>query len=102
MPVEAVTLVLREYDDPPKMGIDEVGEHEVDKTIVGAKWHGRFGAIARERIKPLSLATGEDHGDNMRAGRPYRFSPGHHAQASAASRKFVDRSSEQSASAGTA
>jgi hypothetical protein len=65
VPVERVALVLREHDDAPEAGVDEVGEGEVDQPVVAAERYGRLGAISGQRGEPLALAARQHDPENV-------------------------------------
>src|ERR1019366_1150778 len=59
--VEAQRLVLREDEDAAEVAVQTVRKGEVDDPVDTAERHCGFGAVARERPKPLALATGEKY-----------------------------------------
>ena len=59
MAIEAHGLVLREDEDLANVGIDAVGEREVDDPIDSAERHGRLGAVARQGFEPASPTSRE-------------------------------------------
>src|SRR5690349_23549663 len=69
MPVEAVRLVLRQYDDLSQTRIDEVRDREVDQAVLAAERHGWFGAVGGEGHESLALAAGEDDSEDLRRCR---------------------------------
>jgi hypothetical protein len=52
--VEGEGLVLGEDVDAAEVGVDAVGEGDVDDAVLAAKGDGGFGAIAGEREEPLT------------------------------------------------
>ena len=66
VPVEAVALVLRQDGDLPDLGVDEVGEHEVDQPVVAAERHRRLGPVVGEGSKPLARTARQDDAENPR------------------------------------
>ncbi len=56
--VQRQGLVLGKDVDPPQVGVDAIGEGDVDDAVDAAKGDGRFGAVASQRIQPLTRAAG--------------------------------------------
>ena len=44
-----------------EVGVDQVGQHEVDQPVDAAERHGRLGPVGGQRPQPLALAAREDH-----------------------------------------
>ncbi|MBG9885462.1 hypothetical protein ABE10_02440, partial [Bacillus toyonensis] len=65
VPVEAVRLVLREHDDLPETGVDEVRDREVDESVLSAERHRRLGPVRGQRHESLALAAGEDDPEDL-------------------------------------
>ena len=63
--VERERLVLRQDVDPAQVGVDAVGERDVDDAVLAAKRNGRLGAIARQRKQPLTCATGQQYAESV-------------------------------------
>ena len=63
--VEAVGLVLGEDDDLSQPGVYEVGDREIDQSVLSAEGHRRFCAIGREGHESLALAAGEDDAEDL-------------------------------------
>ena len=59
VPVERVTLVLREHDDAQVAGVDEVREREVDQPVAATERDGRLRPVGGQRHQALALAAGE-------------------------------------------
>ena len=57
MAIEGERLVLGEDVDPAQVGVDAVGERDIDDAVDAAEGDGGFGAVARERIQPLACAA---------------------------------------------
>jgi hypothetical protein len=57
VPVEAVRLVLRQHDHLAVLGVDDVGQGEVDQPVDPAVGHRGFGSVGGQRHQPLALAT---------------------------------------------
>src|SRR5205807_3212320 len=56
---EAERFVLSENENAAEIGIDAIGESDVNDAIGGAERDGRLGAVARERPQTLALTAGE-------------------------------------------
>ena len=65
MAVEAERFVLSEYEDAAQIGVDAIGESDVDDAIHAAERNGGFGAIAGERPETFTLASGEKYPDGI-------------------------------------
>ena len=65
MAVEAERLVLRENENAAQVAIHAIGKRDIDDAVNAAERDGRFGAVARERPKPLALAAGQQHSDRV-------------------------------------
>jgi hypothetical protein len=63
--VEAQGFVLCENEDAAQVGIDAIGEGDVNNALKSAKRDGGFGAIARERPQALALASCEEYSDGV-------------------------------------
>ena len=63
--VQRVALVLREHDDPPVAGVDQVRQREVDQPVVAAERDRRLGAVERQRRQPLALAPRQDDREHV-------------------------------------
>ncbi len=57
MAIERERLVLGEDVDLAQIGVDAVGEGDINDAVDAAEGDSRFGAVAGERIKPLACAT---------------------------------------------
>jgi hypothetical protein len=67
MPVERERFILGEEIYPPNPGVQTVAQGEVNDAVNPPEGNGRFGPVLGQRIKPLSLSPGEDHGyDSLR------------------------------------
>ena len=60
MTVEAVALVLSEYDHLAVARVGEVRQCKVDHPIGAGERHRWFGAIVGQRLEAFTLAAGED------------------------------------------
>jgi hypothetical protein len=49
----------------PEVGVDAVGEGDVDDAILAGKGHGRFGAIAGEGEEPFAGTTGKQNAKSI-------------------------------------
>jgi hypothetical protein len=65
--VEAVTLVLGQHGDAQEAAVDQIGECEIDDSVVGTEGHGGLAAVAGERVEPLTFAASEHHAENVGA-----------------------------------
>ena len=63
--VKAVGLVLRQDHDLQVPGIDEVGQRKVDQPVASGKGHAGFGPVRRQWHETVSLAAGEDNGQDF-------------------------------------
>ena len=54
MAVERERLVLGEDVDPAKVGVDAIGERDIDNAVVAAKGNRWLGPISRKGEKPLT------------------------------------------------
>ena len=59
MAVEGERLVLGEDVDVTQVGVDAVGQGDVDDAVLTCKGDGGLGSIASEWKKPLARTTGE-------------------------------------------
>ena len=66
--VERERLVLREDVDPAQVGVDAVGERDVDDAVDAAEGNGRFGAVAGEGIEPFARTASQQ--DSQRVFHP--------------------------------
>ena len=66
--VERERLVLGEDVDPAQVGVDAVGERDVDDAVDAAEGDGGFGAVAGEGIEPFSRASSQQ--DSQRVFHP--------------------------------
>ena len=58
--VERARVVLGQDDDVVDLGVDAVGQREVDDPVLAPEWDRRLGALLREDRQPLAFAAGED------------------------------------------
>jgi hypothetical protein len=58
-------LVLDEDGDLSQAGVDAVAQRNVDDPVLAAEGNRRFCALFGQRVKPLALASGEDHGKHV-------------------------------------
>src|SRR6516162_6341425 len=63
--VQAARFELGEHQNFAQPAVDAVGESEVDDPVIAAEGHGRFGAVARERLEACPLAAGQDQGEHF-------------------------------------
>ena len=68
--VQRQSFVLGEDVDAAQVGVEAVGESDVDDAIHSTEGDGGLGAIAGERIKALSGATGEKDSESVFHGTP--------------------------------
>ena len=61
MAVEREGLVLGEDVDVAKLGVDAVGEGEVDNAVLAGEGYGGLGAVAGKGEKTLASSTGEEN-----------------------------------------
>ena len=61
VPVERKGLVLGEDIDVAKLGVDAVGEGEVDNAVLAGEGNGWLGAVAGKGEKTLASSTGEEN-----------------------------------------
>ena len=59
--VEGERLVLGEDVDVAQVGVDAVGEGEVDDAVLAGERDGRLGAVARQGEEPFAGTTGEQN-----------------------------------------
>ena len=59
MPVQRERLVLRENVDPAQVGIDAIGECDIDDAIYAAEGDRGLGAIAGQRVEAFTRASGQ-------------------------------------------
>ena len=59
--VERERLVLGEDVDVAQVGVDAVGEGDVDDAVLAGEGHGRLGAIAGEGEEPFAGTTGKQN-----------------------------------------
>ena len=57
--VERQRLVLRQDVDLAQVGVDAVGQRDVDDAIDAAEGDGRLGAVASQRVQALSRAASQ-------------------------------------------
>ncbi len=57
--VEREGFVLGEDVDVAEVGVDAVGEGDVDDAVLAGKWDSGLGAVAGERKEPLPSTTGK-------------------------------------------
>jgi hypothetical protein len=65
MAAEAEGFVLGEDENAAEIGVDAIGESDVNDAVSGAKRDGRLGAIACEGPQTLALTTGEKNDDGI-------------------------------------
>ena len=58
--VERARVVLGQDDDVVDVGVDAVGQREVDDPVLAAERHGRLGALLGQDRQALAFATRED------------------------------------------
>ena len=63
--VQRQRLVLRQDVNATQVGVDAVGERDVDDAIDAAEGDGRFGAVARQRIKTLTCSSGQQNSEGI-------------------------------------
>ncbi len=63
--VEAEGFVLREDEDTAEVGIDAIGESDVNDAIESAKRNSRLGAVASEGPEAFALASSKEYDDGI-------------------------------------
>jgi hypothetical protein len=63
--VQAERFVLREDKDAAEIGVDAIGESDVNDAVESAKGNGGLGAIAGEGPKAFALATCEENSNSV-------------------------------------
>ena len=63
--VQDQRLILGQDAHRINVGVDAVGQREVDDTILSAKRNCRLGELLGQRIQARSLAAGQDHCDHF-------------------------------------
>ena len=61
VPVQRQSLVLSENVNAPQIGIDAVGQSNVDNAVDAAEGHRGFGAVASERIQTFARTAGQQN-----------------------------------------
>ena len=61
VPVEGKSLVLGEDVNVSQVGVDAVGQGDVDDAVLAGKGNCRFGAVASQRKKPFPSAACEQN-----------------------------------------
>jgi hypothetical protein len=56
---------LREHKDAAEVGVDAIGESDVNDAIESAKGNGGLGAVARERPQAFALASCKEYSDGV-------------------------------------
>src|SRR5205823_11870183 len=69
MAVQAKRFVLRKDENAAEIGVDAVGERDVNDAVKRTEGHGGLGAVARERPKAFPLASGKKYRDGILHGR---------------------------------
>src|SRR3954451_17551558 len=64
VPVERVRLVLRQHDDAQVVGVDEVGQHEVDEPVDASERNRGLRPVGGERREALTRTSGEHHAEH--------------------------------------
>ena len=62
-----VRTAIRRY-----LGVDQVGQHEVDQPVVAAERHRRLGAVRGQRGEPLAFTAGQDDAEHPLDARMWR------------------------------
>ena len=57
--------LARQVQDLAQVGIDAIGESDVNDAIKSAERHGGFRAVASERPKAFALASGKEYDDGI-------------------------------------
>ncbi len=65
MAAKAESFVLGEDENAAEIGVDAVGESDVNDAVSGAERNGGLGAIAGEGPQALALTTGEKNDDGI-------------------------------------
>lgn len=61
MPVEGSGVELREAVNLIDVGIDAIGDWDVDQPVVGAQRHRRLCALLCERVQPRPCSTSQNN-----------------------------------------
>jgi hypothetical protein len=61
MAIQREGFVLGEDVDVAEVGVDAVGEGDIDDAVLTGEGNGRLGAVAGERKEPLSRTTGKQN-----------------------------------------
>src|SRR3989442_1832789 len=70
MTIQRESFVLRKNVNPAQIGVDAVGEGDVNNAIDPAEGNGRFRAVARERIEPLAGSSCQKNSQRIFSGAP--------------------------------
>src|SRR2546429_6011571 len=70
MTIQRESFVLRKNVNPAQIGVDGVGEGDVNNAIDPAEGNGRFRAVARERIEPLAGSSSQQNSQSIFHGAP--------------------------------
>jgi hypothetical protein len=63
--VERKRFVLSEDVDAAEVGVEAVGESDIDDAVHASEGDGRLGAVASERIKAFSSAAGKKDSESV-------------------------------------
>ena len=63
--IEQQRLVLGEDTDRVDIGVDAVGQREVDNTILSSKRHCGLGELIGQRVETRTAAAGQNHCDHF-------------------------------------
>src|SRR5437764_14398297 len=58
-------LILSQDVNAAQIGVDAVGKGDINDAVNAAEGHGRLGAVARERIEPLSSSSSQQNSERV-------------------------------------
>src|SRR2546430_16539636 len=70
MTIQRESFVLRENVNAAQIGVDAVGEGDVNNAIDPAEGNGRVRAVARERTQPLAASSRQQKPQSIFHGAP--------------------------------
>ena len=68
VPVQRERLVLGQDVNVAQVGVDAVGEGDVDDAVLAGEGHGRLGAVAGQGKEPFASATCKQHPERVSHG----------------------------------
>ncbi len=63
--IQRERLVLSKNVTPTQVGVDAVGERDVNDAVDPAEGHGRFGAVTSQRIEPFACSSSQQHSQSV-------------------------------------